>query len=448
LGKTVTRIVDGMSIVADSNPDTDRDISLAPISYCEEAAWQEFATDKFVFFNRLFELKITLPPDAGVDVARDVTARLTARHEILRTGFEPSADGTGVVRRVLPSYEHEVRVADEPDFSVHPDPEQTSLTPTDLVTVWLVPGPDDTKLLLVDLNEMICDAWASARLNSEILAMLDPEAATGPVETPGEYADFAREQRESTLPDELTDYWRARLDGAALGYIRPDGPDPSGDPAGERIIVFTDDSSDYLHKLCVAYRMSPFVGAVALVNMVMAARSGERDIMLSTIASIRTRKWTDVLGNFSNLLLLRTVLPPEPTFADVLRASRETVLGGLAHKEIPYLRLPVPAGGERPLPPVRLHYLMNRDHNYDVLDGKASGAVWNEYATFATWPIELGFGEDLRRRVAIWASYDPRLFTHATVAELLDQCNDVLRIVGADPELTCADVRKRLGLGG
>jgi hypothetical protein len=426
----------------------DKDISVAPISYCEEAAWQEFLTDKFVFFNRLFELKIPLPPSAGLDDARDLVAKITAKHEILRTGFQPSPDG--VVRRVLPSYEHEVLVADEPDFSVNPDPDQTELTPTDLVTVWLVPGPDGGKLLLVDLNEMISDAWSSARLNTEILDMLGPDTAPsngGPAAVPS-YTEFAREQREHVLPAELTGYWLTRLRAAAHpSYILPDGPDPSGDPAGERIIVFTDDASDNLHKLCLKYRMSPFIGAVALVNMVMAARSGERDIMLGTIASIRTRKWTDVHGNFSNLLLLRTMLPAEPTFEDIMALTRETVLGGLAHKGVPYVRLPTPAGVERPLPPVRVHYLMNRDHNYDVLDGKASGEVWNEYATFATWPIELGFGEDVRRRVAIWASYDPRLYTHATVATLLDQCNEALRMCGAEPQLTCGEVRERLGLG-
>jgi hypothetical protein len=425
----------------------DRETALAPISYCEEAAWHEFVTDKFTFFNRLFEFKVTLPPGAGMAVARELITEITRRHEILRTAFRPS--GSGVVRDVLPSHDHQIIEADEPDFTVHPDPDQTELTPADLVTIWLTPGPDDRKLLLVDLNEMISDAWSSTRVHTELLELLEAPSP-GRREPPAPlavYADFAREQRERPLPEKLTDYWRTQLgDVAEPAYIKVDGPDASGDPAGERIIVFADDATAYLHSLCGKYRLSSFMGAVALMNMVLAARSGERDIMLGTIASVRTGKWADVQGNFSNLLLLRTVLPPDPSFDEILHLSRKTVLGGLAHKEVPHLRLASLLGKDPPLPPVRVHYLPHEAHHYDVLDSKPAGAVWNEYATFATWPIELGFGEDKNRRVAIWASYDPRLYTHAAVARLLADCGDVLLAVGADPALTCDEVRERLRL--
>ncbi|MBV9449471.1 MAG: hypothetical protein JO345_26610 [Streptosporangiaceae bacterium] len=428
-----------MSILDDS------DTALAPISYCEEAAWQEFVTDKFTFFNRLFEFKLTLPPGAGMGLARELITEITSRHEIFRTAFRPS--GAGVVRQVLPSYEHQITEADEPDFTVHPDPAQTELTPADLVTIWVCPGPDGQKELLVDLNEMISDAWSSARVHSELLEMLASPGPREQAESTALYADFAREQRERTLPQELTGYWLSLLeDVAEPAYIRADGPDPSGDPAGERIIVFTDDATANLHALCSKYRLSSFMGAVALMNLVLAARSGERDITLGTIASVRAGRWADVQGNFSNLLLLRTIMPPDPSFEEILRLSRETVLGALAHKDVPQLRLTELLGKEPPLPPVRVHYLPRKAHHYDVLDSKPSGAVWNEYATFATWPIELGFGEDKNRRVSIWASYDPRLYTHATVARLLADCGDVLRLAGSEPQLTCDNVRERLCL--
>ena len=426
----------------------ENDTSLAPISYSEEAAWQEFVADKFTFFSRLFEFKVTLPEPGGVDLARRLIGELTSRHQIFRTGFQPVGDG--VVRRLLPAYEHEIIEAEEPDFSVHPDPAQTELTPADLVTIWLTPGPDGEQWLWVDLNEMISDAGSSARLQTELQAMLEPVAAGRPHELAAPaaaYSDYAREQREQVVPDRLREYWAAQLGGLSEpDYIQVDGPDPGGDAAAERIVVFTDDISECFHAVCARYRLSGFMGATALMNLVLAVRSGARDITLSTIASNRPRKWSDVQGNFSNLLLLRTVLPPDPSFGDILTLSRQTVLGGLAHKDISYLRLPEVLGREISLPPVRVHYLKRDMHHYDVLDVKPSGAKWNEFATFATWPIELGFAEDARRRVSIWASFDPRLYSHANVNQLLDQCTDVLGVAGRDPALTCQDVASRLGL--
>jgi hypothetical protein len=212
----------------------DRGTAVAHISYCEEAAWHEFLTDKFTFFNRLFEFKVTLPASTGMPLARKLITEITRRHEIFRTAFRPS--GSGVARHVLPSYEHQIIEADEPDFTVHPDPDQTELTPADLVTIWLTPGPGDQKLLLVDLNEMISDAWSSARVHSELLEMLaapSPGRQEKPA-PPAVYADFAREQRERSLPEELTEYWLTRLgDATEPAYIRADGPDPSSDVAGD-----------------------------------------------------------------------------------------------------------------------------------------------------------------------------------------------------------------------
>jgi hypothetical protein len=424
------------------------DTSVGPISYSEEAAWQEFVADKFTFFSRLFEFKVTLPGAGGVPMARRLIDELTSRHEIFRTGFRPAADG--VVRLLLPSYEHEIVEADEPDFSVHPDPDQTELTPADLVTIWLTPGPDGQQWLWVDLNEMISDAVSSARLQTELEAMLEPAAAGQPLDLTAPaaaYADYAREQREQVLPERLREYWAAQLDGLTEpGYIQVDGPDAGDDAAGERIVVFPDDISEYFHAVCSRYRLSGFMAATALMNLVLAVRSGARDITLSTISSNRPRKWSDVQGNFSNLLLLRTVLPPDPSFAEIALLSRQTVLGGLGHKDISYLRLPEVLGREIALPPIRIHYLKREMHHYDVLDVKPSGAKWNEFATFATWPIELGFAEDARRRVSIWASFDPRLYTNASLNQLLDQCMEVLGVVGPDPDLTCRDVASRLGI--
>lgn len=426
----------------------DTDTSLGPISFPEEAAWQEFLSDKWTFFNRLFELKMEMPAGAGLEMVRRLTDIVTARHEILRTGFRPTPHG--VERYVLPSFEHDIRVVDEPDFTINPDPGQTELSPGDLVIVWMTPGPDGRNLLLFDMNEMICDAWSSSRLHGELLALFEDPDTTGPAPTAPavlQYREFADEQRQTELPAKQAEYWQERLrDAADPAYIVPDGPGPSGDDAGERIIIFNDDASDNLHRLCREYRISPFVCVTSLVTMLMAARSGMRDLTLSTISSIRTRKWTDVLGNFSNMLLLRTPLPPDPTFAEVITLTRQTVLGAMANKEIPFEQLTTRADGAPLMPPIRLHYLMNRDHNFDVLDRKTSGEVWDEYATFATWPIELGFGEDHRRRVTVWASYRPQLFTRAMVAELLDQCNEVLRFAGADPQLRCSAVVRHLGL--
>jgi hypothetical protein len=186
----------------------------------------------------------------------------------------------------------------------------------------------------------------------------------------------------------------------------------------------------------------------ALVNLTLATLHGGRDIGLATMASARTGKWADVHGNFSNVVLLRTRLPADPSFADVLAATKETVLGALAHQPLPYLQLTQILGETLPRPLVRVHYLPARAHHYSyALDAQPSGASWREQTEFAGWPLDLGFAEDSRRRVAIWASYDPRVYSHAAVAAVVAGCGAVLELVAGDAtafDLPGAELGRRL----
>jgi hypothetical protein len=259
------------------------------------------------------------------------------------------------------------------------------------------------------------------------------------------YSDFAREQRGHPLPDRIADFWRQQLDGLdAPDYLEEDGPDPGGDIAGERVVVFSDDMTEALRGLCRDRRVTPFMAAVALVNTVLAVRSGSRDVAVSTTTTTRPGKWSSVQGNFSNVLLLRTTLPADPTFSQVLDLSRAGVFAALRHQPMPYLQLQDVLGRPLPETPVRVHYLPHQAHHYRLLDSKPSGDAWIEDAVFAGHPMEIGFAEDKRGRFAIWLSYDPARYTHRNAGELLDSCCQALRVACADPALTVSQLAGRI----
>ena len=418
------------------------DVDVTPLSFSEEAAWEEFRTDPQTFFSRRGAFAADVP--AGVDDARvpEVVERVCARHEILRTAFEPGAGRP--VRRVLPGYQHAVTVADEvgePGVGRS----ATRLAPEDLVGIWLTPGPAGGRRLTFGLNEMITDPWSCARLRAEVTALLDGEPILEPL--PGSYSGYACEERERELSADLAGYWRAQLVGIgeASGGLAPDGPDPSGDPAGELVQVLPDDLTEAVREVCRRHRASPFMAVTAVVTMTLATMSGARDILLATAASTRPKQWMDVHGNFSNVALLRTALPPDPAFTEVVRRSKTTVLGALQNQPMPYLRLrEVVPTGALPRPAVRVHYLAARAHHFGAtLDAKPSGAAWREEADVPSWPLDLGFAEDGRRRVAIWTSYDARLYRHTTVELLIQRCGQVLGMVASDPDLTCDELSRR-----
>jgi hypothetical protein len=318
------------------------------------------------------------------------------------------------------------------------------LAPADLVRVWSTPGPGGRRLTF-QLNEMITDPWSCARLRAEVTDLLAGGPAPEPVS--GSYAAYALQERERPVGEELAHYWRSQLAGIARASdgLPADGPDPSGDAAGEVVQVLPDDLTEALREVCRRHRATPFMAVTALTTMTLATLSGVRDVLLATAASTRPKQWDDVHGNFSNVVLLRTVLPAEPTFADTAQRSKATVLGALRQQPMPYLRLRELGESPPPRPAVRVHYLAARAHHFGAtLDEKPSGARWREEADVPSWPIDLGFAEDGRRRVAIWTSYDARLFRHDTVERLMDLCGDVLRTVAAEPDITCDELTQRL----
>jgi hypothetical protein len=407
---------------------------LEPVSYNEEAAWLESREEPDAFSRRLLRVTADLPAGLGAAAVRAAADRLTARHPILRTAY-PTLDGEPR-RLVLDGFAHEVH---EGRPGALPDP-GAELRPGHLVRVWR--SSDGPPQVGLDLSEMITDPWSCARLQGELTTLLAAGGTAALEPVTATYAEFAAEQRASVASAEtarLRDYWVAQLRGAApAAYLPADGPDPSGDVAGERICVLTEELMECLRTVTTRHRLTPFMAVIALVVMVLAARSGERELAVATAMASRTARWADVQGNFANTLVLRTVLPDEPTFAQVVSAVRRTVLGGLAHKELPYLAVRRALGEDRAgVPPLRIGYLANRGHQFTSLDARDWGEEWTEDADFSAQPLDMGFAEDGRGRVSLWVNYDATRYTHALVKRLVDGTWTALRLAAADPDLGC-----------
>jgi len=412
------------------------------LSFTELSAWHEFTRDPETFGKRGAVVTVKLPEGTRADQVRSVVGEISARHEIFRTSYH--APGGRPARRVLPFCEHKVAESRPPALAAAPaDGGDARLMPGDLFRVWVSPGLGEPRSISLGLHEMITDNLSCARLSAEVGQLM---SGAGPAPPEASYAEYAQEERRRPVPPDLAGYWRRAF--AGLGRhpgIPADGPDPSGDQAGEWILILPDHLGQALRAVSQANRVSLFMVVTALLNMTIAAMYGAEDITLATTASMRAKRFASVQGNFSNVTVTRTAIPPGAPFTEVLAATREAVLGALRHQPVPFAQLKDLIGETLEAPRIRVHYLPRHTHHYSTtLDTKPSGAAWQEDTDFSGWPLDLGFAEDSSGRVAIWANYDPRLFTHATVRAVVSAYQRLLALVAADGTLTCRDLRRQV----
>jgi hypothetical protein len=412
------------------------------LSFTELSAWHEFTRDPETFFKRGAVVTVKLPAGTHADKVRSVVAEISARHEIFRTSYH--APGGRPARDVLPRCEHGVAESRPPGPGRAPAAGgDARLMPGDLFRAWVSPGLSEPRSVSFGLHEMITDNLSCARLPAEVSQLISGEGTAPPEAS---YAEYAREERYRSVPPDLAGYWRrAFAGGRPSAGIPADGPDPSGDQAGEWILILPDHLGQALRAVSQANRVSVFMVVTAVLNMTIASMYGAGDITLATTASMRAKRFASVQGNFSNVTVMRTAVPEGAPFTDVLTATREAVLGTLRHQPMPFAQLTDLIGETLEAPRIRVHYLPRHTHHYSTtLDTKPSGAAWQEDTDFAGWPLDLGFAEDSSGRVAIWANYDPRLFTHATVRAVVDGYQRLLALVAADGTLTCRDLRRQV----
>jgi non-ribosomal peptide synthetase component F len=95
-----------------------------------------------------------------------------------------------------------------------------------------------------------------------------------------------------------------------------------------------------LRALAQRERSTPFIVLLAVLKAVLHHRLGVDDLVVGTPFSLRGRpEAAGLVGFLLNLLVLRTDLGGDPTFAELLARVRDTALGAFSHREVPFERL-------------------------------------------------------------------------------------------------------------
>ncbi|MFE7296373.1 amino acid adenylation domain-containing protein [Streptomyces sp. NPDC057579] len=329
----------------------------APLSPAQERLWylHELEPDSNEYNTlRVLRLHGRLDLDA-------LTAALTgivARHGALRTTFD-SRDGRAeqtvhpAGKPELPLVDLSAAAGDERDDALHTLLLAEARRPFDLrrgpvLRTQLIRLAAEEHVLALGLHHIVTDGWSTGVLQGELTALYTAavrgEQARLP-ELPLRFTDVAAWQHDRLTAERLAtglDHWRRTLAGLTpldLPTTRPRPPVRTSAGALHTFEVPTPLTAR-LKALGRAHGATLFMTLVAAVQLLLARRSGQRDLAVGTAAAGRGRPETDhLVGFFVNNLVLRARIAEERPFTELLTAVRGTVLDAFAHEDVPFQRV-------------------------------------------------------------------------------------------------------------
>ncbi|MEU7876222.1 non-ribosomal peptide synthase/polyketide synthase, partial [Dactylosporangium sp. NPDC049140] len=397
-----------------------------------------------------------------LDVAalRAALDALAERHEMLRTRLVDGDDGRGY-QIVDPPSGFDLRVD---DLSDAPDPraaararldadavERLDLSAGPLLRARLIRLGDGEHVLGLNWHHIASDEWSALVLRRDLAALYDAARTGTPARLPAmalQYADYAAWQRRSLGGDALArqlGYWRERLAGAPVLELPTDRPRPADWTPETSLVEFTVPAGvlPALREVARRAGATMYMTLLAAFNAVLARYSGQEDVVVGSPFAGRDRaEVEDIVGFFVNMLVLRTDLSGDPTFAELLERVRRTALGAYAHQDVPFEQV------VQAVQPVR-----RRDRNplFQVLftmDRIGDERVWLPGASTEPFPVRIPDSQfDLNLRFAERADglvglfeYSEALFDRATVERLAAHLGTVLAAVAADAGLRLSQV--------
>ncbi|MFC1444077.1 amino acid adenylation domain-containing protein [Streptacidiphilus sp. N1-10] len=383
---------------------------------------------------------------AEVQTALDALER---RHEALRTRY--LLEGDEPRQRVAEPGPVELRVEDAGEGDLERLFGEQFRRGFDLAdgALWralLVRVPVGGPVLLVTMHHIAGDGWSSVLLEEEIRELCAAAGESRPAElapVPVQYADYAVWQSARADDPEMLrelDYWRGALHGLPELQLHTDRPRPAqrdSRGAGVRFSVPAG-LADALSGLGRKHGATPYATLLAAWAALLARHSGQDDFGIGSPVTGRVRPETaKTVGFFLNSLVMRCDLTGDPTFAELLRRTRNTVMAGFAHQELPFERLvdelqPVRDLSRTPMYQVAFD-LQDEGATSVTTDGVLMDAFQGAWRVAKT-DLTLFVWRQADGSLVGGIEYATSLFDQGTVARMADQFVRLLAGVAAEPE--------------
>ncbi|MDC8758073.1 non-ribosomal peptide synthetase [Janthinobacterium fluminis] len=205
-------------------------------------------------------------------------------------------------------------------------------------------------VLYLCLHHSVADAWSLNLIWEELFGAycrtLDGQtgaATPAPALTLLDVADWQARQLDGAAFADASRYWLARLAAlpavAQLPYDRAPAAAPSQRGARFPFTLPAALTRD-LKALAAAHGATPYMALLAAFSTFLQRYTQQRDVLVGTpLARRQQAGLADLVGFLVNILVIRSDVDPQASFAAVLAQVRQGVLEAIAHQEMPFDKL-------------------------------------------------------------------------------------------------------------
>jgi len=412
--------------------------------------------------NRCYNIPLAIHFDGNVDCAalRAAFADVIGRHEVLRTIFS-EADGE-FYQRILDVAEVDFSfdVVDCPPDRL-PDMVAAAIRAGfDLfrdipVRVTLLRGGDRDTLLVV-LHHVAFDGESWGPMLGDLRSAYAARVRRGEPDwddLPVQYADYSLWQREllgriedpGSLFARQAAYWRQALGGIPEELNLPTSRPRPARPTyvSDRVRVDVPASlRARMQALARCHGCTEYMVVQAGFAVLLMRLGGGPDIPIGTAVSGRIDEaLEDMIGYFSNSLVLRADLSGNPSFAGLLDRVRGTMLSALDHQEIPFEAVvtavrPNRSTGRSALFQVGLNWIRQGDRGFSF--GGLGGRLellspGRSHFDLVLEVSELPAGDGRADGLAAQFEYSTELFDRAVIVAMGERLVRLLAAVADEP---------------
>ncbi|WP_328545524.1 non-ribosomal peptide synthetase [Streptomyces platensis] len=427
-----------------------------PLSYAQRRLW---LLDRLDGPNAAYNLPVAFRLSGALDVGalRMALVDVVGRHESLRTVF-PETDGEPYQSVLKPEdaiLDLAVHELSEQDLAAAVETEagRTFDLGSDLpIRAALLKLAATEHVLVLTVHHIAFDGWSAAPLARDVSVAYEARCAgVAPVwePLPVQYADYAMWQRdvlgreddpESRLSRQRA-YWSRTLAGMPDVLELPvDRPRPAvaSHRGGEVAFRCGPDLHRGLVELAQQNQCTLFMVVQAGIAALLTRVGAGTDIPIgSAIAGRTDEALDDLVGFFTNTLVLRTDTSGDPTFRELLGRVRETDLAAYAHQDLPFDRLVEALNPERtlsrhPLFQVMLAFHNNQEEEWDLAGVTATGMP----VGLGTERFDLSLSiEEVENGINGLCSYASDLFDRGSAEALVARLVRLFEAVVADPDV-------------